>query len=248
MKKKLNIVIDALMCILLAAISGLGFLMKYVLIPGKERMVKYGRQVDLYYLGLDRHEWGVIHLILGLVMLGLLVLHIVLHWSMIKSFFRKLVYNKQLRKPVAILFSLLCVFLFVFPFLIKIEIQEVLPGEGHHSLHQSVHQELTEKQTAGNSVIEIFENRQHILRRMKQAYHDCSDHYDPDIRVQGSMTLMQVSNVYNIPVRSILVGLGIQTLISPNEQLGHLKKRYSFRMRKVENIIRLYRTKKENYI
>ena len=193
MKRKLNFVIDALMFVLLAAISGLGFLMKYVLIPGKERMVKFGRQVDLYYLGLDRHEWGAIHLILGLIMLGLLVLHIVLHWNPVKSLFRKLIGNKQLRKPLAILFSILCVLLFVFPFLIKIEIQEVIPGQGHHSAHQSSRSDLLKNKFAGNSITDKLGKRQHTSRRMKQENYDCTDHHDTDIRVQGSMTLAQVS-------------------------------------------------------
>jgi len=36
-KSKLNFVIDAVMFLVLMAMAGLGFLMNYVLIPGKER-------------------------------------------------------------------------------------------------------------------------------------------------------------------------------------------------------------------
>ena len=84
MKGKLNFIIDALMFLLMVAMTGLGFLMKYILVPGKDRPSKFGRQVDLYFMDLDRHEWGKIHLILGFVLLGLLVLHIVLHWKSIR--------------------------------------------------------------------------------------------------------------------------------------------------------------------
>ena len=32
--------------------------MKYVLIPGKETFAVYGRHVELYLWGMDRHDWG----------------------------------------------------------------------------------------------------------------------------------------------------------------------------------------------
>ncbi|MEJ5330464.1 MAG: hypothetical protein WHT07_09960 [Desulfobaccales bacterium] len=57
-RAKLNFVIDALMFLCMAAIAGLGFLMKYVLVPGRETPLLYGRRVDLFFLGLDRHAWG----------------------------------------------------------------------------------------------------------------------------------------------------------------------------------------------
>ena len=82
-KGKLNFIIDALMFICMMAIAGLALLMKFILIPGKDRLAKYGRGVDLSLLGMDRHEWGTIHLAIGLALLGLLTLHIILHWKAI---------------------------------------------------------------------------------------------------------------------------------------------------------------------
>ena len=55
-KVKLNFVIDALMFLCMAAIAGMGFLMKYVLLPGRESTIKYGRRVDLSLFGLYRHN------------------------------------------------------------------------------------------------------------------------------------------------------------------------------------------------
>jgi len=52
-KGKLNFIIDALMFICMMAIAGLAFLMKFILIPGKERWAKYGRGVELSLLGMD---------------------------------------------------------------------------------------------------------------------------------------------------------------------------------------------------
>jgi hypothetical protein len=64
-KPKLNLVIDAIMFIDLMAVAGLGFLMKYVLLPGYKINEVYGSGVELSFLGLDRHQWGPIHLILA---------------------------------------------------------------------------------------------------------------------------------------------------------------------------------------
>ncbi len=47
-KSKLNLIIDALLLLCIAAIGGIGFLMKYVLVPGSQRWEIYNRNVDLF--------------------------------------------------------------------------------------------------------------------------------------------------------------------------------------------------------
>jgi uncharacterized membrane protein len=87
-RSKLNLIIDGLMFLAMAAIAGLGFLIKYVMPPGPEKIVKYGRNVTLLFLGMDRHGWGRIHLVIGFVFLGLLALHIIIHWRMTVNMYR----------------------------------------------------------------------------------------------------------------------------------------------------------------
>ncbi|MHC4076764.1 MAG: DUF4405 domain-containing protein [Planctomycetota bacterium] len=60
-RAKLNLIIDALLLLCLAGIAGIGFLIKYVLVPGYQRWEIYGRNVSLFLWGLDRHQWGTIH-------------------------------------------------------------------------------------------------------------------------------------------------------------------------------------------
>jgi hypothetical protein len=55
-KSKLNLIIDTLLLLCIAAIGGIGFLMKYVLIPGYQRWEIYERNVDLFLWGMGRHE------------------------------------------------------------------------------------------------------------------------------------------------------------------------------------------------
>ena len=65
-KTKLNFFIDALMFLTMMALAGLGLLIKYVLIPGRKAWAQYGRQMELTWLGLDRHAWGAVHSVPGL--------------------------------------------------------------------------------------------------------------------------------------------------------------------------------------
>jgi len=129
-KTKFNFTIDALMFLCLTAIAGLGFLMKYVLLPGRESTIKYGRRVDLALLGLDRHDWGAIHLYLGFLLLALLVLHIVLHWQMIPGLFAKLVVSARDRRKLALVYVALAAALLLFPFLINPAVKDGDAGRG----------------------------------------------------------------------------------------------------------------------
>ena len=129
-KANLNFIIDALMFLCMTAIAGLGFLMKYVLLPGRESTIKYGRRVELSLLGLDRHDWGAIHLYLGFSLLTLLVLHILLHWNMIPGLFAKLVVRARGRWKIALVYMALAAALLLFPFLISPEVKDAGAGRG----------------------------------------------------------------------------------------------------------------------
>ena len=128
-KGKLNLIIDALMFILLMAIAGLGFLMEYVLIPGKETFAVYGRHVELYLWGMDRHDWGTIHLDPPSPS-GASVIHIILHWQMIVGLFGRLIASPKVRTRIAFAILLLTVILLLFPLPGYPEVQERGPGQG----------------------------------------------------------------------------------------------------------------------
>ena len=129
-KSKFSFVIDALMFLCLMAIAGLGFLMKYILPPGREVWAKYGRNVDLTWLGWDRHDWGAVHLYLAFALLALLVMHLILHWSMIVGLFARLIPNPRMRHRVALAFLIVSLLLIYFPFLIIPEVGQRSRGLG----------------------------------------------------------------------------------------------------------------------
>ena len=117
-KTKLNFVIDALMFLCLMAIAGLGFLMYYILPPGRLIHAVYGGSVNLSWLGWDRHDWGDIHLYLAFTLLALLAIHLILHWKMIVGLFARLLPDPKLRFRVGLAFLIISLLLIYFPFLI----------------------------------------------------------------------------------------------------------------------------------
>jgi len=129
-KSKVNLVIDGLLLVCMSAIVGIGLLMRNVLVPGYKRWEIYNSNVELYFWGLDRHEWGKIHFVIGLVLLALLVLHIVLHWSMIVGIYRKLIPNLAARWIAVLILLSLAMVLAFFSFTVKPEVQERGHGKG----------------------------------------------------------------------------------------------------------------------
>ena len=129
-KSKLNFIIDAAMFLTMMAMVGLGFLMKYIMPPGRVLREKYGSNPVLTWLGWDRHDWGDIHFYLALAFLTLLVLHIILHWSQILGLLQRLVPNPTWRSRIAIIFVILGLLLIWWPFMITPDRQERGRGGG----------------------------------------------------------------------------------------------------------------------
>lgn len=97
-RNNVNIFIDILLFVILGAITGIGWLMKIKLPSGRDLILATGENHDLIFWGMDRHQWGTIHLAAALVMLGLLVLHIVFHWKTILCMLRNAVPSRSLRR------------------------------------------------------------------------------------------------------------------------------------------------------
>ncbi len=123
-KAELNLIIDGLLLLCIAASVGIGLLIKYVLVPGYLRWEIYGRNVEMFFWGLDRHQWGTIHLVIGIVFLALLILHVVLHWSIMISIYRKLIPNRFTRWITALILIIMTVALFAFSYFVNPEINE----------------------------------------------------------------------------------------------------------------------------
>jgi hypothetical protein len=130
-KSILNFTINATMTLCMSALIGIGFLIKYTLISGQERWEVYGSNVELYLLGMDRHQWGMLHLILGFVLFILLVVHIVLHWKVVTTVYQRIIKQPLTKKIVAFFFLIICALLIIIPFFIKPDIETSNKGRNH---------------------------------------------------------------------------------------------------------------------
>jgi len=94
-----NFIIDLISFVNLLCLAFTGFIMRYILPPGtggRGRMFRGGRgggeageQIRELW-SMTRHEWGDIHFYLAVLFAILMVVHIILHWSWIKSYFKSL--------------------------------------------------------------------------------------------------------------------------------------------------------------
>ncbi|MEG1635330.1 MAG: DUF4405 domain-containing protein [Rikenellaceae bacterium] len=112
-----NIIIDVIILILMASVSGIGFIMAYI-IPSNYAIRHSGVQPYVQNVcGMGRHEWGDLHLILSIILLILLVLHVVLHGKLITSIFCKMIPNHMLRMGVYVAILFITIFFMFAPFL-----------------------------------------------------------------------------------------------------------------------------------
>jgi hypothetical protein len=92
----LNFIIDLISFCGLLGLAFTGSIMKWVLPPGtgglgRELGGGRGREEIQYLWSMTRHEWGAIHFYLAVGFVILMVGHIILHWSWIKNYFKRIV-------------------------------------------------------------------------------------------------------------------------------------------------------------
>ncbi|MBN1159501.1 MAG: DUF4405 domain-containing protein [Bacteroidales bacterium] len=239
-KTNINFIIDAIMFVNMMAMAGIGFLIKYTLVPGYKENEIYGRDVDLYFLGMDRHEWGKIHLAISLFFIFLLALHIILHWKTIVSFFRRLFADKKKRTIIAPVFLVLSFLLITFSFMVKPDIETVYTGSGQMHGRENTAPLLPSDNLSTEEEPEIIPE-DHSATSESASGSDSEHVHSKEYAVNGTMTLMEVGNLYNVPTAFILYELNIPENIPVNTRLGLLRRSYGFTMSDVELIIIQYK-------
>jgi hypothetical protein len=239
MKAKVNFIIDAIMFVLMGLLAGLGLLIKYVLVSGEERWIKYGRNVDIRFWGLDRHQWGEIHLYVAIALILFLVLHIVLHWNMIVCLYKRIIGNRKTRILCGLTFMIVTLLMVLFPYFIRVEISELASGrERFQNLsikeNDSLIDESVQKTKPEKEKVELVTD---VQEKEEKLHH----HIDPTIEVKGLMTLSEVSRKYDVPSDYMKQKLNIPLSTSNSSRLGHLRKQYGFKMSELELIIANYK-------
>lgn len=239
-KPKLNICIDIVLFLLLPVIAGIGLLIKYVLIPGENRNLLYSDDINLLFWGLDRHEWGTIHLIISLVFIFFLVLHIVFHWKIILCLLRRLIPNKKRRIAFNLLISTLGILFLFFAFLIiptqvyhehnyRNRAKSASPFVGEQELAPTPD---TSHEVVPKQKLQTTETKHNKEKIHQQKNRTIAEEYE----VQGTYTLNYVADKYNVPCSYLCNELNIPQNLS-SKRLGHLRRRYNFTMADVSKAI-----------
>lgn len=231
MKYTINLIIDAILFLLLAVITGIGILMKYVLIPVKERIHTYGKMVELKLFEMDRHQWGNIHMLLSFLFIALLTIHLVLHWHLLVNLYKRMIKNSFMRLACGVIFALLCTLFLFFPLCIKPEVIE--RGKGREKGEGQPHSGWNSKDInviyQSDVITEVSTDNPPERSRKNIGY-----------VVHGNMTIEYISRVYDVPSHYIKTQLKIPADISDNQKLGRLRTRYNFTMHDVENVLSQY--------
>jgi len=242
-RQKVNITIDIIMFLVMVALAVIGFIIRYVLIPGSERWEKYGRNVDLTCLGLDRHEWGFIHLILGIILVALLVLHIIFHWTMIVCYLKRLLPRTVMRYTVVSgIIILSCIFAAA-PFYLSPETGLPIRGQGEGYWLMNYGDGVTSVNKDDNAVIDNNPEKEEVPLTAKEP-----DHADIKVEethakeervldIKGFNTIGELARLNGISAAELKKGLNIPAGVSDNEQLGRIRRIYGFTMREVEDCI-----------
>ncbi|NBC83991.1 MAG: DUF4405 domain-containing protein [Bacteroidetes bacterium] len=234
-KPKLNLSIDILMFIVMIPIAGIGFLIKYVLVPGFKRNDIYGRDVELYYWGIDRHQWGTIHLYLSFILLFLLLLHIVFHWKQIVSIFKNMVSARAMRIALTLSLIVFTIIFGILPLFITPEIEE---GVSHHAHHNEIGKGYysDERQHKNRATEQPVAEKPQELEAAgnNQENHNHINH--SEIEIYGYMTINEVAEKFNISAQDLAKSIGVPVGYN-NEKLGRLRKKYGFQLNDLRDYV-----------
>ena len=248
----------------MAAIGGIGLLMKYKLISGSERWEIYGSNPELYLWGWDRHWWADLHLILGYILFGLLFFHLILHWRQIKGIYRKMVLVRPWQVVLASAFVIISLFLLFFGFISPVDIDPLAGGGGAGRMRLETESYIQPEPRAvpessrelsgdadadeepGVDLSPAGEVPTVPLRRDQEFLHeDQAIHEERTLEIDGTSTIGEVAARYDVPAELIKKALGIPLDRPDNERLGRLRRQYGFYMSDVERVINEYHQKNQ---
>lgn len=248
-RQKVNILIDIIMFVVMVALAVIGFIIKYILLPGTDRWIKYGRNVDLTCLGLDRHQWGYIHMLTGILLLALLVLHIVFHWNMILCMIKRLLPAKKGRLIAVSSLIAISILIIVFPFFMNPRTGDPIRGQGEgygrtylpeeERLHlQSTINESGKSQEAEQDAAAAAPVVEGEKSAISEAHDLHMNHEEARILdIKGFNTIGELTAYYHIPSAEFKSRLNIPAGVSDQERLGRIRRVYGFTMREVEDCI-----------
>ena len=96
----LNFIVDLGSLVDLLGLVCTGYIIRYALPPGSGGFGRQlhdgqGREQIRILWSMSRHEWGTVHCYLAIMFVVLIVVHLILHWNLIKCCFKLLCDSSQ---------------------------------------------------------------------------------------------------------------------------------------------------------
>lgn len=126
----INLIVDSLAAVSLLVMVVTGYLLKFPLPPTTNR--------SHTLWGMSRHEWGAIHAWAGIILVGVLLVHVILHWgwiyAMVRRRFTSVKGTPQMQRRAGwITIFALCLAAGLFAWLAQANVQDLEPPRRHAS-------------------------------------------------------------------------------------------------------------------
>lgn len=230
----LNFLIDTVAFVAFAFLTTTGILTRYLLPPGS------GRWATLW--GLNRHQWGDLHFWVAVVLLGVLAIHLVLHWRWILCIVRgKRPDSSGSRVALGLvgLFGILA--LAAAPLLAPVERHAVprqasglepegqAPGPAQADAAIGIGDAANSEEPAAAHAPPDGPTRRQV-----------SDFAGKD-EIRGSMTLREVARSTGVPLEQLVSRLGLPAIVDPDQRIGRLHNRFDVSPEDVRRVVEGYR-------
>ncbi len=228
-RNNLNLLIDSLLTVNLAVLAGIGWLLKYTLPPGRDRVLRTGENRELFFLGWDRHRWGDVHLAAAFVMIGLLVLHIIFHWNQIVCLIRSAVPLKPLRRALTVGVILVSTAIFAAAFIFPPK-----TGDMDDFLYRHARGALLEPEVEPTPVAEKLSLSAEIPAIPAEGHQPGTG---GEALLNGRLTLKEAAVFFKISVAEVKRRLGLPDGYSEQETLGRLRRTRGMTMIQIRELI-----------
>ncbi|MBX3423336.1 MAG: DUF4405 domain-containing protein [Pirellulaceae bacterium] len=212
-----NTLVDATAYFGLIMLASTGLMLRYQLPPGSGGLHGVGigleanhRPVTVVW-GLSRHAWGNIHYWIALFLLGVLAVHLVLHWKWIASVMGK----KTHPDASGIKFLLGIAGLVLFSLLAAVPL--VVPTES----------------APRSQMLDV----QNETQQLDSADEEKMGPANESRSIHGSMTLEEVARQSGVPVREILDRLKLPPDTASSERVGRLLRSHGLEMQSLKKVL-----------
>lgn len=239
-KKYINLVVDAIAYAAFVFLVTTGLLMRYTLPPGS------GHRATLW--GLNRHAWGDVHFWVSIGFLGVLLIHLFLHWRWIFAVISgkpRLASGSRFLLGATAAIGIILIGLS--PFFSDVEssngvnhlfrrnqfriddYDRQVQRQDPHQIAQRPRKKKYKNFNSSNAHPMIDESMKYNEGQKKDS-----------MNIAGYMTLGEIENLSGIPATYILSELKLPPDTPTNEKLGRLKRQYNFEVADVRQAIKNY--------